>query len=292
MSLSPEQLEIRKKGIGGSEIAAILGLHPFAGPLDIYLRKVEDWQSPPNSDMDRGTYLEQGIADWYAARHCDGRKLDHGVTLVHATRPIAMATPDFFDRFEPEQSRLVSIKAPRRAGDVWGETGGQQVAEYAVLQLQWEDAVASSGGLAIAPTSHLVALVEGDLRVYPIERDLELQAWMLDFAEQWWARHVVARVPPPLDGSDTGTAWLKKRFARDFKPAVPAGIDGEMLLLELQSAEEKAEQAEREAETLRQRLKERIGEASGIEGAAGRITWKANKNGVRSFRATFTNRET
>ena len=42
--VSPERrawLEARRSGVGASEIAAILGLDPFRGPLDTWLSKVE-----------------------------------------------------------------------------------------------------------------------------------------------------------------------------------------------------------------------------------------------------------
>lgn len=291
MSLTPEQQEIRRHGIGGSEISAVLGLHPFCGALEVYLRKTQGWESPPNPDMERGTYLEDGIARWYAARHCEGRALVPGQTITHFRRPVALCTPDFVDATPDPKGglleRLVSIKAPRRAGDVWGETGGTMVPEYAVLQLQWEDAILRSRGADLMDTHHLVALVEGDLRVYPVARDEELQGWMLDAAEKWWAKHVVAKVPPPLDGSDTASAWLRQRFPRNLRPLRPAGLDGEALLLRLQQARAGEAIAKAEVAHVRQLVEESIGDADGIEGAVGRVTWRARKDGCRVFKTQF-----
>lgn len=58
-------------------------------------------------------------------------------------------------------------------------------------------------------------------------------------------------------------------------------------MLELKHAEEQETRAIDEAETIRNELRQAIGEASGIESPAGRITWKADRNGKRSFRATW-----
>jgi hypothetical protein len=58
-------------------------------------------------------------------------------------------------------------------------------------------------------------------------------------------------------------------------------------MLKLQTAEEEAAKATAVATVFAQCLKERIGDASGIESPAGRITWKADKNGKRSFRTNW-----
>ena len=35
-------LAVRRQGIGGSDVGAILGLDPWKGPLDVYVDKVAD----------------------------------------------------------------------------------------------------------------------------------------------------------------------------------------------------------------------------------------------------------
>lgn len=286
--LTPAQLELRRTGWGGSEIGALLGVDPFSGPLDVYLKKTEpDWVAPENEDMLRGSFLEDGVAQWYAHRHPGEALTRFESTLRHATRPLALATPDRVT----DGGRLISIKCPRRAGDAWGDHGSQVCPERAVLQLQQEDAILCSLGHPILPVFHLAALVDGDLRVYEVERDLELQAMILDHGERWWAKHVVPRVPPPLDGSDAGHEWLKRRFPRNVQPLRPAGIDGEILLLNLRDAKAAEKKAAQSVAKARQLVEEAIGDAEGIEGAAGKVTWRARKDGVRVFKPQFTNEE-
>lgn len=284
--LTPEQLEARRAGIGGSEVAAVLNLHPFLGQLDVYLSKVEGLTATSNADMERGTFLEDGLARWYA--HREGVNVEEVGSLAHPTRPVARCTPDRIAYPSGDgPQRLVSIKCPRRAGDRWGETGGHVVPEYAVLQLQWEDLVLRANGYPLAPEFHLVALVEGELRVYPVERDEELQAWMLEEAEAWWARHVVAKVPPPLDGSDTAKEWLRRRFPRDTQPAREATLGEDLMLLDLKVAEAGKAIAEADYEVARQRVEEAIGEAGGIYSPAGKVTWRANKLNRRTFKTQW-----
>jgi len=282
--LTEADLEERKKGIGGSEIAAVLGLDRFAGPLDVWLAKTAGWTKEVTPDMERGSFLEDGIANWYA--HREGVKVHAVGPMVHRALPWARCTPDrtavLRDGYALS-NRLVSIKCPR-----WD----RETPEGHILQLQWEDAVLCSApaqAAALVPTMHLVSLADGDLKVVPVERDVELQRWMLDYAGAWWAKHVVGGVPPPLDGSEGASRWLKKRFPKNTAPERPATLDETVALLELREAEAARDEADKVFEAKAQKVKEAVGEAGGIESdAVGRATWKADKNGKRTFKTHWS----
>lgn len=285
--LTPEQLELRKTGIGGSEIGAVLGESPFASPFDVWLAKTQGWTVPETEDMRRGTYLEDGIGRWYQQRYAgEVTGLVEPSTIRHATVPVALCTPDRIAETD-EGGRLVSIKSPRRKGDHWGEPGTSQVPPGYALQLQWEHAIVSSHG-PISPVMHLAALLDGDLCVYVIVADAELQAWMLESAQAWWARHVVGGVAPSMDGSGSASAWLKRRFPRDESPMRPASPWEDLRMLALRDAEAEHGRWADEVDTMQSELKQSIGVASGIESPAGRVTWKADRNGKRSFKTKWT----
>jgi len=286
--LTAEQLEVRKAGVGGSEIAAVLGESRFATPFDVWLSKTQGWRTEETEDMRRGSFLEDGIARWYASRYGIEGQLTEPGTLTHATRSVALCTPDRV--VGGLARRLVSIKAPRRGGDLWGEPGTNQVPPEYLLQLQWEHAICSSHG-ALADEMHLAALVDGDLAVYITQADRELQEWMLDYAEQWWARHVVGGEQPSMDGSGAAHAWLKRKFPLNAEPVRPATPHEVRLMVELELAAREAKTWAAETDTLEAELKLSIGAASGIEAPNGFATWKADKNGKRSFRTKWTNKE-
>lgn len=283
--LSPDQLEARRKGIGGSEISALFGLHPFLSPIAVWLSKTEGLDQEANADMERGSFLEDGAADWYA--HRQNVQLVSPGNQQHPTVAIARCTPDRVAILEGGIARLVSIKCPRRAADVWGETGGQQVPEYAVLQLQWEDMVCRASGRKLDPTGHIAAVVDGDLRIYPIERDEELQAMLLERAQDWWTMFVLKNVPPPLDGSSAASAWLRRRFPANTQPSRPATLEEEALIADFRACKAGLEIAEKEYAVKRQLVEEAIGQSGGLDAVVGRVTWRADKNGKRSFRTSF-----
>lgn len=283
--LTAAQLELRKTGIGGSEIAAVLGESRFATPFDVWLSKTQGWVQAETEDMRRGSFLEDGIARWYAQRYGVEGLLDEHGTVVHAAKPIALCTPDRI--VGGLARRLVSIKAPRRGGGLWGEPGTDHVPPEYLLQLQWEHAICSTHG-ALNEEMHLAALVDGDLAVYITRADRELQAWMLDYAEQWWARHVVGGEQPSLDGSSQAKEWLKSRFPKDAGEVREATARETRLLVELQLAEGEADKWAGEVETLKSELKLSMGTAARIEAPCGTASWKTNVRGVRSFTTKFT----
>lgn len=286
--LSPEAIEARRLGVGGSEIAALFGLHPYIGELDVYLSKTDDYRSEPNEDMKRGSFLEDGIAQWYGDR--ENVPVWGPSPWEHPTEPVARCTPDrLVGAKEPGcPARLLSIKSPRRAGDEWGETGGHVVPTYAVLQVQWEMMIGKASGVPLDPVAHIAALIDGDLRIYPVESDAQLQGWLLERAKAWWAEHVVPRVPPALDGSETAAAWLKRRFPSNTRPLRQATLDEDVKLLELRQVEAEWERVDARYETSKQQVQELIGLADGLKGSVGQVSWRANKNGVRSFKTKWT----
>lgn len=284
MALTVDQLKQRRSGIGGSEIAAILGEDAFSSPFDVWLSKTQGWVRPSNPDMERGTHLEAGIAEWYAAR--TGAVLVESSTQRHATVAIALCTPDRFERVGPVADRLVSIKSPRR-GDAWGKEGTDDVPPGYLLQLQWEHAVCGSR-MSLTPDMRLVALVDGDLRVYETKADLEIQAWLLEYAQKWWARHVAGGEQPKLDGSREASRWLRAKFPTDTAPIRQASSREDLRMLELLAAEREAERWGNESKTIKLELMQAIGDAGGLESPAGRITYRSDKNGKRSFKTRWT----
>ena len=57
-------LDVRKTGIGGSDVAAVLGISPWKSPLDVFLDKTgKSAPEPENDAMYWGTRLETLVAN-------------------------------------------------------------------------------------------------------------------------------------------------------------------------------------------------------------------------------------
>ena len=105
-----EWLNQRKKGVGGSDIAAICGHDPYRTPLDVYLDKVGEAEPVEDNDfMKAGRYLEPVVADMFQD--------ETGLHLISMPSTIVGAKPHHLasvDRCILGQSIPVEIKTSKR----------------------------------------------------------------------------------------------------------------------------------------------------------------------------------
>lgn len=264
-------LAVRATGIGASEIACIVERSPYACALDIYCLKLGlTGEKPSNPYLRWGHLLEAPIAIAYTEETGIALVGDGCETLHHPEHPWALATPD---RIAFDGSRLVEIKtAGRWQSDAWGEPGTDQVPEHYLLQVAWQMAVTDIDRADIA------VLLEGhDFRIYSVERDRELEAMLLEEGRRFWCDHVQAQVQPAARAGEDLDRYLTARYPRETAPLAPASEAASALALELREIRAGLKALEARESEVVAALKAEIAEAEGIEGAWGRITWKAPK---------------
>ncbi len=285
--LTDEQQAIRSDTIGASEIAAVVGLNRYKGPIDIYARKLNLVPDDEAGEPARwGIRLEQVIADAYAEDEGLGpNMLIQPGTLTLDGHPHISATPDRIRlRGDPrypapgslglmDWDRNVQIKtASLRVADRWGDADDDVPEEY-LVQVQYEMAV-----IGLASTDLPVLIGGNELRIYRLRADAELQDSLIYQAERFWRDHVEKRIAPPIDGSEHWTSFLRARFPRDERPLLPSTEKARDLLRQLGVRRREKEQAEEEETALVNELKNMIGDAAGIEDVA---TWKTTKPGQK-----------
>lgn len=289
MPLTPEQLEMRRTGLGGSETPAIFGLHPFKKPFDLYVGKTDGWATERSEDMKRGDHMEAGVANWYAENY-GVEVVDLKQTLRHATRPLILATPDRLINTPSGETELLSIKNPRNF-EPWGEDETQGFPMFANIQVQQEAAVLKSLGYTIA-RAWVAAPIWGDLRRYPVRLDEELQERLMSGAEKWWAKHVATKTPPPIDASEGARRWLLSKYpTADGKAKLEATLEQEALAQALRDAEAAHDAATEALEAAKARVIESMGSAYGLKGNFGTVTYFDNKWSKRTFRARWSTKE-
>ncbi len=132
---SPEWHNIRARGLGGSEIAAVLGLSPYESRFSLWHRKqgLADPQ-PENDAMRAGRYLEPAVAQMFADAHPE-YQLDITGTWRNRARPWQIANPDRLIITETGRE-LLEIKTARTA-DGWGTEGTDEIPVYYRAQVLW-----------------------------------------------------------------------------------------------------------------------------------------------------------
>lgn len=211
-------LEARKQGIGGSDVAAILGLSKYKSPYQLWLDKtnrseIEDTQSEPAY---WGNTLEDVVAKEFQKR--TGLKVQRvNKTLVHPEYDFARAN---IDRavINPEISGNVRLKngelttdhilecktANQYLSKLWGDDL-ESVPDYYLTQCQWYM------GITQTKKCSLAVLIGGQkFRTYEIAYDHELFMMLIEECGKFWHEHVLADVPPPPSTFDDVThRWSK-----------------------------------------------------------------------------------
>lgn len=292
MNAREEWLNARRAGLGGSDVAAILGLSPYRTALDVWLDKTG--QAPDQKESEAmyfGTLLEDVVANEYARR--SGNKVQRVKTmLAHPERPWmignidrAVVAPGSRVRWEAGQLKgadgiLECKTANAYVSKAWGSENDDEMPVHYVAQCMWYL------GITGAPWCDLAVLIGGNRYLYKrIERDEETIAGMVAKAGAWWQAHVVDGIPPdPATGADAATL-----FRQDDGSSIEADADLTALICEAQQL--KAEIAEREErlageknpDALVSRIKARMGAASAITvGGQKVVTWKASKPTART----------
>lgn len=239
---------------GATDIAAILGVNPFASAIDVFLEKRDQRQRPSSSWAEMGQRLEAAILATYAAK--TGYRLRHvpAKGIGSADAPLVRCHPDSIVLHEPG---LVDAKATERTAE-YGEPMTAQVPLRVKVQMvvylghlrrEWADVVVLPGATRDTP-------------IYRVGPDPDLYRACLEAVSEFHDRHVLAGVPPPPDGSASWRAYIGERFPDEGGEMQPATSDQMLLVDELRLAVDEAARANRRLETAKQRL---------IELLAGRV---------------------
>lgn len=187
---SPEWDGLRARGLGGSEVAAIVGLSPWVSRFALYHRKVGTiGKQDVNTGMDWGNRLEPVVLDAFAERFPDVQR-DVGGTWAHAERTWQIANPDALLNGEPVDAKT----ADKNDAWKWGPDGSDEIPPYYRCQLiHYGDVFGKHRG-------HIALLLGGnDFRTYMIEWTEDEAAWLRDEAAKFW-QDVLDRNPPSIDG--------------------------------------------------------------------------------------------
>ncbi len=254
---SPEWHALRSRGLGGSEIAAVVGLSPFASRFAVWHRKRGNLPEESADDgMAWGTRLEPLICDYFAELHPEFWVMETG-TYCHRDRRWQLAN---VDRLLYPTEGVTSKTTPLGLLEVktahqydaweWGDYGSDQVPPYYRCQTLWYLDVL---GL---PVAHLAVLIGGsDYREYVIEYAADEAQWLREEGEKFWAE-VEQNIVPPIDAHDA-----TYRAVRELHP----DINGEDVEIpgDLYDAYSSTKVAADEAKATHQQVKSEVLDAMG-----------------------------
>jgi putative phage-type endonuclease len=196
-------LELRKKGIGGSDSAAIVGLDRYRSPFDVYADKLGlRPEIPDNEAMRQGRDLEDYVAQRFM--EATGKKVRRrNAILQHPEYSFMTANIDRWVVGENAGLECKTTSVLNRAKFNQGEFPPN----YYVQCVHY---MAVTG----AERWYLAVLVLNNaFHVFTIERDdAEIQA-LIEAEKDFWENHILKQIPPAPDGSEATTEVIKQLFS-------------------------------------------------------------------------------
>jgi putative phage-type endonuclease len=194
-----EWVAARSDYIGASEVAAVLGLHSYTTPLDIWHAKCGDGDDfDGNYRTERGHHMEGFIAEKAADQ--EGWDLDPAeVVLQHPEHEMLRCNLDFWERRDsvPVEVKMLSSYAKDDLKSLQAGTvpEGTMVEAYYV---QLQDQIGITG----AAFGWLAADCDGELFVIRIPRDQDVIDVIESAVPAFWRKHVLEVEPPRASGGD------------------------------------------------------------------------------------------
>lgn len=185
-----EWLNLRFNGLGGSDVAAAMGLSKWRTPTELYLEKVNkvsDYEESQPAEW--GKRLEDVVARAYAEK-TGNRIRRRNAILTNPAYPWLFAN---VDRLIIGKKKGLEVKtASTYVQRDWGDEGTDEVPDYYKTQAyvymlvtgyrSWDFAVLMGGN---------------DFRIYSVEFNERIGERVLAETRAFWYDHVLAQLPPP-----------------------------------------------------------------------------------------------
>lgn len=268
--VSAQWLDARREGVGGSDVAAIMGLSRYSTPYKVYQDKVlgihEDISDRPAVHW--GNVLEPVVGAEYAANHTDRtvRRVNGIATSV--ARPWAQASLDYEVRDPDRGWGVLEIKtAGLRRADDWAEG----------VPIYYQTQVAHYLSVTGRPFADVAVLIGGsDYREFRIERDEDDIAAVNEAVDRFWHDNVEGGSAPEVGAQDVGATFLSHREPT----AEMIEMDGvPMEVTRYRMAKDALDDAKRNCDSWAALVRELIGDADGIECPGLRVRWLRGERG-------------
>lgn len=260
-----EWLAKRRQCVTGTDVARIVGISKWGGPLDVYAEKlglVEDKE--PTEYMEWGNRLEALIAEKYA--EVTGVEVKKGEFLQD---DIFGGTPDYL--WTNGLGGLECKTASSFMKAEWGAEHTDEIPQAYFIQCQWYMHLTGVDRWDVA------VLFDGrKFAIYNLEYRPMLVNELLKRARAFWNDHVVPQIPPKAAGSSEA---INAIFRREFENIENVDAENDIVnaISNLIVLKSEIKHLEKRQENLENIIKARIGRSSGVFCAAGTATWKEPK---------------
>ena len=202
-------LRYRNMGIGGSDVAALLGISKWKSELELWLERTGQGDAlvQENEAMQWGTIMEPVLRTRFT--EVTGKTVvEVKAILQHPQYPFMLANVDGLTVDDEGNPAILEIKtASEYKRNEW-ENG---VPAYYETQVQHYLAVTG------IQKAYVAVLIGGNsFHIHEVDADTEVQQMLIALEEQFWGK-VVNKIRPGIDGSDAAANLLNTMYQGGIK---------------------------------------------------------------------------
>jgi putative phage-type endonuclease len=250
----------RKLGIGGSEIAPIMGLSPWCTPLDIYRDKTSQELicEELNEDLKRGIRVEKYILQEYSEN--TGEKIETNLpTFVDKEHSFMRGN---FDAKIVGQNVLVEAKSTKAPIATWNAG----IPEYYKVQVAYYAMLSDAERVDIP-----VLFSNWQYACYTYWRDYELEARIKEAVINFWQNHIVKGVAP----APTTAEELQELYPSIYEEkTIKADENIRQIVSELQETSSKRKELEKLEQKLKTDIQVYMGDAGLLDAGFCKVSLK------------------
>lgn len=259
-----EWLEYRRKGIGGSDAATIVGLNPYNSLFALYADKIG--KLPPKEDTE---VMRQGrdFEEYVAKRFCEatGKKVRRRNYMFRSDEHEFMQAD--VDREIIGENAGLECKTTSVYNKSDFENG--EIPLYYYVQMTHYMAVMGYDRMYLA-----VLVLSKAFHWFVVERDEDEIKSLVSAEKRFWYENVLEHVAPPVDGSEATTEAVRAIYADvpqgDFVETVPEDV-----MKEYETAKEIADKAAERMQAIKNMISAAVGDSGRGESETFKISWLA-----------------
>ena len=262
-----EWLQLRRKGIGGSDASVIMGKNPYRSILQLWEEKTG--KLPVTDEGNEYTYwgnvMEPIIRKEFMNRTGLKVRQKHAM-IFHKDYPYLFADVDGIVTDERGEKCIFEAK-----------TASQYKAE------QWEDGVPEEYILQVQhylevcgmDKAYIAALIGGNKFVFhTIYRDEELIRNLISREKEFWEGCVLTGTEPVMDDSDATRDYLNQKYSDPIEGSIQLQEDMKSVLAEYQDVDCKIKELEKQKTGFANQIKAAMGEYETGEVDGTVVSWK------------------
>lgn len=256
-----EWIEERRRGIGGSDAGAVIGLNPYKGAFEVYADKLNLMPNKPDNERMRlGRDLEEYVANRF--KEVTNKRVHRENHIIYnSDYPFAFANVD----------RLI---VGEKAGLECKTTNSMNLKRYKNGDYPDEYYCQCLHYMAVTGANkwYLAVLVLGvEFKIFEIIRDDAEIAALMNAEKDFWENNVQKQIPPSPTGADGDI--IQSIYPRSNNDAVEL-LGFTEKLKRRDEVKELLNKLEAEKKQIEQEIKLFMGEAETAQCSTHKVTWR------------------